>query len=120
MLPQGVHVTSRSNSSTSCCHSSPDYEASITVNKVRVQEEVQESHLVNCQLIQVHTVSRQQTKHIVFQTVKVLTTHTCKNLFFWICVHVDVTGWLVVRYPAKAAQPETRAKIKRRQTWSLA
>ena len=35
-----VHVTSRSNS-TWCCHSSPDYEASITVNKVRVQEDVQ-------------------------------------------------------------------------------
>ena len=25
--------------------------ASITVNKVRIQEDVQESHLVNCQLI---------------------------------------------------------------------
>ena len=31
--------------------SSPDYETSITVNKARVQEDVQESHLVNCQLI---------------------------------------------------------------------
>ena len=45
-----VHLTSRSNS-TSCFHSSPDYEASITVNKARVQEDVQQSHLVNCQLI---------------------------------------------------------------------
>ena len=29
----------------------PDCEASITVNKVRIQEDVQESHLVNCQSI---------------------------------------------------------------------
>ena len=33
-----------------------------------------------------------EVAYIVFQTVKILTTHTCKNLFSCICVHVDVTG----------------------------
>ena len=57
----------------------------ITVNEVQGSRQ-----LIN--FIQFLDNKRSEVAYIVFQTVKILTTHTCKNLFSCICVHVDVTG----------------------------
>ena len=76
----------------------------ITVNKSRVQ--------VNCQLInfiQFLDNKRSEAAYIVFQTVKILTTHTCK-----ICspVFVYTLMLLVIRYPTRDKSWNQKAPTK--------
>ena len=93
-----VHVTSQSNS-TSCCHSSPGYETSITVNKARVQEVVQESHLVNCQLIIKFIQFLDNKRSTLFLRRLKSQPHTIVK----ICspVFVYMLTLQVIRYPAR-------------------
>ena len=83
----------------------------ITVNKARVQEDVQESHLVNCQLIIKFIQFPGNKRNTLFLRPLKSLPHTLVK----ICspVFVYTLTLLVTRYPAKEM---TKATIKRRHT----